>query len=35
MPMAGASLRRFLGKWDLTEIGIIQIIGGTVFIAPA
>jgi amino acid transporter len=33
--MAGASLRRLLGKWDLTAIGINQIIGGGVFIAPA
>ncbi len=35
LPVAGASLRRLLGRWDLTAIGINQIIGGAVFIAPA
>ena len=28
-------LRRELGKWDLTAIGINQVIGGAVFITPA
>ena len=33
--MADASLRRLLGRWDLTAIGINQVIGGAVFIVPA
>jgi amino acid transporter len=35
LPMPGASLRRLLGRWDLTAIGINQVIGGAVFIVPA
>ena len=35
LPMADASLRRLLGRWDLTAIGINQVIGGAVFIVPA
>jgi APA family basic amino acid/polyamine antiporter len=29
------ALRRELGKWDLTAIGVNQVIGGAVFLAPA
>src|SRR6185436_2768202 len=29
------SLRRALGKWDLTAIGVNQVIGGSVFLMPA
>lgn len=29
------SLRRALGKWDLTAIGVNQVIGGAVFLVPA
>jgi basic amino acid/polyamine antiporter, APA family len=29
------SLRRSLGPWDLTAIGINQVIGGAIFLAPA
>ena len=29
------SLRRELGKWDLTAIGVNQVIGGSVFLMPA
>lgn len=29
------SLRRELGKWDLTAIGVNQVIGGAVFLVPA
>ena len=28
-------LRRELGKWDLTALGVNQVIGGAVFAAPA
>ena len=28
-------LRRELGKWDLTAIGVNQVIGGSVFLMPA
>ena len=28
-------LRRALGKWDLTAIGVNQVIGGSVFLMPA
>lgn len=31
----GAQLRRELGRWDLTAIGINQVIGGAVFAMPA
>jgi hypothetical protein len=34
-PFAVAELRRELGKWDLTAIGINQVIGGAVFAMPA
>jgi amino acid transporter len=30
-----AQLRRELGKWDLTAIGVNQVIGGAVFLMPA
>jgi amino acid transporter len=30
-----AGLRRELGKWDLTAIGVNQVIGGAVFLTPA
>lgn len=30
-----AELRRELGKWDLTAIGVNQVIGGAVFLMPA
>src|SRR5215468_2330645 len=35
--MAGraSSLRRDLGKWDLTAIGVNQVIGGAIFGLPA
>jgi len=29
------TLRRELGRWDLTAIGINQVIGGAVFAQPA
>src|ERR1041384_8791712 len=29
------TLRRLLGKWDLTAIGINQVIGGAVFLMPS
>jgi amino acid transporter len=31
----GPSLRRELGRWDLTAIGVNQVIGGGVFLLPA
>jgi basic amino acid/polyamine antiporter, APA family len=34
-PVADASLRRLLGRWDLTAIGINQVIGAAVFLVPA
>src|SRR4051794_41843310 len=34
-PRAVAELRRELGRWDLTAIGINQVIGGAVFAMPA
>src|SRR5436190_562129 len=34
-PFALAQLRRELGRWDLTAIGINQVIGGAVFAMPA
>lgn len=33
--VAHAALRRELGRWDLTAIGINQVIGGAVFLMPA
>jgi amino acid transporter len=30
-----ASLRRLLGRWDLTAVGINQVIGGAVYLVPA
>jgi Amino acid permease len=33
--MTEPSLRRCLGRWDLTAIGINQVIGGAVFLVPA
>src|SRR5687768_1017906 len=32
---AGLTLRRELGRWDLTAIGINQVIGGAIFAQPA
>ncbi len=34
-PAGGVSLRRALGRWDLTAIGINQVIGGAIFLMPA
>src|SRR3977135_4207598 len=34
-PAPGLTLRRELGKWDLTAIGINQVIGSAVFILPS
>ncbi len=34
-PSSAPSLRRALGRWDLTAIGVNQVIGGAVFIVPA
>src|SRR5690349_7468825 len=34
-PSPAPSLRRELGKWDLTAIGVNQVIGGAVFGLPA
>jgi amino acid transporter len=34
-PDSKVSLRRELGKWDLTAIGVNQVIGGAVFLVPA
>jgi basic amino acid/polyamine antiporter, APA family len=34
-PFAVAQLRRELGRWDLTAIGINQVIGGAVFAMPS
>ena len=31
-PVPAPTLRRELGKWDLTAIGINQVIGGAVFL---
>src|SRR5436190_2109395 len=33
--MADTSLRRELGRWDLTALGVNQVIGGAVFLLPA
>jgi amino acid transporter len=32
---AGPSLRRALGRWDLTAIGVNQVIGGSIFLLPS
>jgi APA family basic amino acid/polyamine antiporter len=34
-PAATLALRRELGRWDLTAIGVNQVIGGAVFLMPA
>jgi len=34
-PVPHAALRRELGRWDLTAIGVNQVIGGAVFLMPA
>jgi len=34
-PSSSPQLRRELGKWDLTAIGVNQVIGGAVFLMPA
>jgi basic amino acid/polyamine antiporter, APA family len=33
--MAQPTLRRALGRWDLTAIGVNQVIGGAIFLMPA
>lgn len=35
MPTSTPSLRRTLGKWDLTAIGVNQVIGSAIFLLPA
>jgi len=32
---AGPALRRALGRWDLTAIGVNQVIGGAIFLMPS
>src|SRR5947209_7937814 len=32
---AAPTLRRALGRWDLTAIGVNQVIGGAIFLMPA
>jgi hypothetical protein len=32
---AAVGLRRALGRWDLTAIGVNQVIGGAIFALPA
>jgi basic amino acid/polyamine antiporter, APA family len=34
-PDAGATLRRELGRWDLTAIGVNQVIGSAIFLLPS
>jgi len=34
-PASGPKLHRAMGKWDLTGIGVNQVIGGAVFLVPA
>lgn len=34
-PAAAPALRRALGKWDLTAIGVNQVIGAAIFLLPA
>jgi APA family basic amino acid/polyamine antiporter len=33
--LKGPTLRRALGKWDLTAIGINQVIGSAIFLLPS
>lgn len=33
--MAAATLRRTLGRWDLTAIGVNQVVGAAIFLLPA
>lgn len=35
VPTAGSALERALGRWDLTGIGINQVIGGAIFLIPS
>ncbi len=35
VPAAAPTLRRALGRWDLTAIGINQVIGGAIFLLPS
>lgn len=35
LPIAPPTLRRELGRWDLTAIGVNQVIGGAIFLMPA
>ena len=35
LPSDAPALRRALGRWDLTAIGVNQVIGGAVFALPA
>jgi amino acid transporter len=34
-PLAAPTLRRALGRWDLTAIGVNQVIGGAIFLMPS
>src|SRR3984893_836853 len=34
-PAASPTLRRALGRWDLTAIGVNQVIGGAIFLLPS
>jgi amino acid transporter len=34
-PTSAPTLRRALGRWDLTAIGINQVIGGAIFLMPS
>src|SRR5262249_37167146 len=34
-PAPNPSLRRLLGKWDLTALGVNQVIGGAIFLIPS
>src|SRR6185295_980800 len=34
-PVAAPTLRRALGRWDLTAIGVNQVIGGAIFLMPS
>src|SRR5919205_2809874 len=34
-PAATPTLRRVLGRWDLTAIGVNQVIGGAIFLMPS
>jgi len=35
LPAGTATLRRALGRWDLTAIGVNQVIGGAIFLMPS